>query len=71
MKLAFLLDLPAPALPPAATPTPLEIYPALAFDRLFKDEVGKGDKVVLCWGSANRDTVASFIAVTAWLVAIV
>src|SRR5262245_2445353 len=29
------------------TPTPLEIYPALAFDRLFKDEVGKGDKSVL------------------------
>lgn len=29
------------------TPTPLEIYPALAFDRLFKDEVTKGDKSVL------------------------
>jgi Protein of unknown function (DUF1552) len=29
------------------TPTPLEIYPALAFDRLFKDEAGKGDKSVL------------------------
>src|SRR5689334_17280090 len=29
------------------TPTPLEIYPALAFDRLFKDEVSKGDKSVL------------------------
>src|SRR5215207_2221855 len=29
------------------TPTPLEIYPALAFDRLFKDEVGRGDKSVL------------------------
>lgn len=29
------------------TPTPLEIYPALAFDRLFKDEVGKGDRSVL------------------------
>jgi Protein of unknown function (DUF1552) len=29
------------------TPTPLEIYPALAFDRLFKDEVQKGDKSVL------------------------
>jgi Protein of unknown function (DUF1552) len=28
-------------------PTPLEIYPALAFDRLFKDEVSKGDKSVL------------------------
>src|SRR5438094_900569 len=29
------------------TPTPLEIYPALAFDRLFKDEVHRGDKSVL------------------------
>lgn len=29
------------------TPTPLEIYPALAFDRLFKDEVAPGDKSVL------------------------
>ncbi len=29
------------------TPTPLEIYPALAFDRLFKDDVSKGDKSVL------------------------
>ncbi|HEX8198893.1 MAG TPA: DUF1552 domain-containing protein, partial [Isosphaeraceae bacterium] len=25
------------------TPTPLELYPALAFDRLFKDEVRQGD----------------------------
>jgi hypothetical protein len=29
------------------TPTPLELYPALAFDRLFKDEVDRGDKSVL------------------------
>src|SRR4051812_44505494 len=29
------------------TPTPLEIYPALAFDRLFKDEVSRGDQSVL------------------------
>jgi hypothetical protein len=29
------------------TPTPLEIYPALAFDRMFRDEVGKGDDSVL------------------------
>ncbi|MBX9652281.1 DUF1552 domain-containing protein [bacterium] len=29
------------------TPTPLELYPALAFDRLFKDEVKKGDESVL------------------------
>jgi hypothetical protein len=29
------------------SPTPLEIYPALAFDRLFKDEVARGDRSVL------------------------
>jgi hypothetical protein len=29
------------------TPTPLEIYPALAFDRMFRDDVGKGDDSVL------------------------
>ncbi|MCA9126278.1 MAG: DUF1552 domain-containing protein [Planctomycetales bacterium] len=29
------------------SPTPLEVYPALAFDRLFKDEVTPGDKSVL------------------------
>ena len=29
------------------TPTPLELYPALAFDRLFKDGVSKGDRSVL------------------------
>jgi hypothetical protein len=29
------------------TPTPLELYPALAFDRLFKDQVQRGDKSVL------------------------
>jgi hypothetical protein len=29
------------------TPTPLEIYPALAFDRLFKDEAQRGDRSVL------------------------
>lgn len=29
------------------TPTPLEVYPALAFDRLFKDDVSAGDQSVL------------------------
>lgn len=29
------------------TPTPLELYPALAFDRLFKDEAQRGDTSVL------------------------
>ena len=31
----------------ASTPTPLELFPALAFDRLFRDEVGRADKSVL------------------------
>jgi hypothetical protein len=29
------------------TPTPLELFPALAFDRLFRDETSKGDASVL------------------------
>ena len=29
------------------TPTPLEVYPALAFDLLFKDSVKRGDRSVL------------------------
>src|SRR5262245_39140692 len=29
------------------TPVPLELYPALAFDRLFKDNVQRGDRSVL------------------------
>lgn len=29
------------------TPTPLEVYPALAFDQLFKDSTQKGDQSVL------------------------
>ncbi|PHS00489.1 MAG: hypothetical protein COA78_23855 [Blastopirellula sp.] len=31
----------------ATTPTPLELYPALAFDRLFRDEVSRTDSSVL------------------------
>jgi len=31
----------------ATTPTPLELYPALAFDRLFRDEARRADKSVL------------------------
>lgn len=30
-----------------STPTPLELYPALAFDRLFKDNVQQGDQSIL------------------------
>jgi Protein of unknown function (DUF1552) len=29
------------------TPTPLEVYPALAFDQLFKDNIKRGEKSVL------------------------
>jgi hypothetical protein len=29
------------------TPTPLELYPSLAFDRLFRDEADRGDRSVL------------------------
>ena len=29
------------------SPTPLELYPALAFDRLFKDDVQRGDESIL------------------------
>ncbi len=31
----------------ATTPTPLELYPALAFDRLFRDDEGRADASVL------------------------
>jgi hypothetical protein len=40
-------------------PTPLEIYPALAFDRLFRDEAGRTDKSVL---DAVRDDASGFRA---------
>lgn len=39
------------------SPTPLELYPSLAFDRLFKDEVQRGDKSVL---DAVLDDAKSF-----------
>jgi hypothetical protein len=39
------------------TPAPLELYPALAFDRLFRDEVGRTDKSVL---DAVRDEAAGY-----------
>lgn len=39
------------------TPAPLELYPALAFDRLFRDDVGKADKSVL---DAVREDANSF-----------
>jgi hypothetical protein len=39
------------------TPTPLELYPALAFDRLFKDGAERGDESVL---DAVLDDASSF-----------
>jgi hypothetical protein len=39
------------------TPTPLELYPALAFDRLFKDGAQRGDRSVL---DAVQDDARSF-----------
>jgi hypothetical protein len=39
------------------TPTPLELYPALAFDRLFRDEVGRADTSVL---DAVREDAAGY-----------
>jgi hypothetical protein len=39
------------------TPTPLELYPALAFDRLFRDEVGRADQSVL---DAVREDAAGY-----------
>jgi hypothetical protein len=39
------------------TPTPLELYPALAFDRLFRDDVGKADQSVL---DAVREDAAGY-----------
>jgi hypothetical protein len=41
----------------ASTPTPLELYPGLAFDRLFRDELGKTDKSVL---DAVREDAAGY-----------
>ena len=46
------------------TPTPLELYPALAFDRLFKDEVQKGDKSVLDAVLADATDLRSQISST-------
>src|SRR5689334_14572900 len=44
------------------TPTPLELYPALAFDRLFKDGAQKGDKSVLDAVLADAQTFRSKIS---------
>ncbi|MFN0056143.1 MAG: DUF1552 domain-containing protein, partial [Planctomycetales bacterium] len=46
------------------TPTPLELYPALAFDRLFKDESSRGDKSVLDAVLADASDLRRQISVT-------
>jgi hypothetical protein len=46
------------------TPTPLEVYPALAFDRLFKDGVQRGDKSVLDAVLEDADDLRSEISAT-------
>jgi len=46
------------------TPTPLELYPALAFDRLFKDEVNRGDKSVLDAISSDAKDLRRHISTT-------
>ncbi len=46
------------------TPTPLELYPALAFDRLFKDEVQRGDQSVLDAVLADASDLRSKISFT-------
>lgn len=46
------------------TPTPLELYPALAFDRLFKDEVQRGDKSVLDAVLADASDIRRQISTT-------
>lgn len=44
------------------TPTPLEVYPALAFDRLFKDKAGRGDQSVLDAVLADAKSVRQTIS---------
>jgi hypothetical protein len=44
------------------SPTPIELYPALAFDRLFKDEVSRGDKSVLDAVMADVSDIRSQIS---------
>jgi hypothetical protein len=46
------------------TPTPLELYPSLAFDRLFKDEVARGDRSVLDAVMAEASHLRRSISVT-------
>jgi hypothetical protein len=46
------------------SPTPLELYPALAFDRMFKDEVQRGDKSVLDAVLGDASDVRRLISTT-------
>ncbi|MBX3442120.1 MAG: DUF1552 domain-containing protein [Planctomyces sp.] len=44
------------------SPTPLELYPSLAFDRLFKDDVERGDRSVLDAVMADASDVRRHIS---------
>src|SRR5262245_57860117 len=44
------------------TPTPLELYPALAFDRLFRDQVGKADRSVLDAVSSDASSLRNRVS---------
>jgi hypothetical protein len=46
------------------TATPLEIYPALAFDRLFRDDAGKGDASVLDLVSEEAKSLSQRVSYT-------
>ena len=46
------------------TPTPLEVYPALAFDRLFKNSSSRGDKSILDAVLADASDLRRKISVT-------
>ncbi len=46
------------------TPTPLELYPALAFDQLFRDEAGKGDASVLDQVAGDAKTLGKKVSHT-------
>jgi len=46
------------------TPTPLELYPSLAFDRLFKDEVSRGDRSILDAVMADAEDLRRGISAT-------
>lgn len=48
----------------ATTPTPLELYPALAFDQLFRDDLGRGDASVLDQVVGEAQSLAKKVSAT-------